>query len=184
MSYFKNTIRPYSSLLALICVLSLICLNSCSSTSSATEGTYWLDVTLKGGEEGIVYLVKETSGKVAAVDSVLAVKGQFTMKGSIDQPELFYLQLKERPSIPIFLETGKITMVGYVDSALSMQVKGSPSHSELMEYMTTYFNFDKKDKALKEEYYAIIGNPDSTGSYQRIKTLMMEVKANTNQKAV
>jgi peroxiredoxin len=65
-------------------------------------------------------------------------KGVFTLKGSIDEPGLYYLVLgKEEPQY-IFLENSNITINGTSKDIKHLTIKGSSSHNDFLAFDKTF----------------------------------------------
>src|SRR5438309_8451645 len=73
---------------------------------------------------------------VVAKDSVR--DGSFTLKGSIPEPGLYFLVLGYQPPQYVYLENAPIHITGSKDDIKNLQVEGSRSHLDFLQFNKTF----------------------------------------------
>ncbi|HHB52157.1 MAG TPA: DUF4369 domain-containing protein, partial [Saprospiraceae bacterium] len=103
---------------------------------------------IKGFTKGTVYLQKVVDTLITVIDSTDVYKnGKFSIGDSIDSPEIYYLQIKEKPdeSLLIFGEQGIVTVSSKIDKfSTAAVVKGSENHDLLTQYKEMIQKFNGK----------------------------------------
>lgn len=144
-------------------VLSLFSiLVSCSNNGSSNGGakgssSYILTGTINGLDSGWAYLYHpEKDSKIP--DSVQIVKGGFEFKGTAAQPEFVLLGYdqhgQKRFPLGFFIENGKISLEGTVDSLYKAEIKGSAAQDEFIKFNALRKPVEEKQKQLYEDYQA------------------------------
>src|SRR5689334_18688772 len=69
---------------------------------------------------------------VIAKDSIR--DGSFTLKGSIPEPGLYFLVVSDQQPQYLYLENSPISITGDRDNIKNLQVQGSRSHTDFLEF--------------------------------------------------
>lgn len=89
---------------------------------------------LADGKVQIVNMSEEHA--VVASDSVK--NGEFTLKGTITEPNLYYLVLSDEQPQYIYLENNPITITGSKADIKNIKIEGSQSHTDFAEFNKTF----------------------------------------------
>ena len=112
---------------------------------------YEIQGHLDGAEAGWAYLSQQKDGKIIHVDSAEIKNGNFTMSGTLEHPDIYYLQVKDkRGALLLFMENNKMTVSGNVDSLWLAKAEGSP-------YQDDYNAYQELLKPYEEQYRALYG---------------------------
>jgi peroxiredoxin len=131
----------------LFLVMGIIILAGCQNN----EG-YEIDGTIKGAEDGMVYLKSLENGKPVTVDSVKITNESFEFSGKVEQP-LFYLAYYNETRMPIvfFIENENITIKANIDSLDKAEITGSPE-TDLFLSFNKEMPFMNRSMKMREEY--------------------------------
>ncbi len=104
---------------------------------------------LDGAVGGKVYLSKQENQKIVHVDSAEIKDGNFKMEGTLDHPDIYYLQVQDkRGYLLLFMENNKLKITGNVDSLWLAKAEGSPYQDEYNAYQESIKPFEDQFKAL------------------------------------
>jgi peroxiredoxin len=88
--------------------------------------------SMRGVNSGTVYLLKMNSyGEILKIDSTDMHGGEFRLRGKVDFPTMYYIQIGKGRPIDIFVENNKIQIRGSVMIPDEIKITGSKSHEEL-----------------------------------------------------
>ncbi len=125
-------------------LITALLLGACSS-----EPHYVVKGKIEGADSVTFYLQKRDASRLVNIDSALAVRGSFKMKGFIEFPEMVMLFAKDtRMRTTFYLENSEITITGTLDSLFNATVTGSKTQDE-------YNSFIESNKPLTEKYTSI-----------------------------
>ena len=117
--------------------------------SCTKEPTYKISGELTGISDGMVYLNQRVEGEYIHIDSSNIESGLFSMQGSIDMPEMYYLIIDgKRGAKSFFLENSEIVITGHADSIRNLKISGSEVHDE-------YDQFSESLKAFYDDFREI-----------------------------
>ncbi len=137
-----------------IFLLAAAILTACSTTPKGPHFT----VTGKiiGSDSAIFVLTKRVEGRNVKIDSAMALKGQFIIKGgAVEYPERVSLTIKgRRAGIPFYLENADIVITGNIDSLSTAKVSGSKTQDEYNEFQSALNLINDKFSVLNEDYKA------------------------------
>ncbi len=130
----------------LFLVMGIIVLAGCQN-----NGGYKIKGTIKGADDGMVYLKSLENGRPVSVDSVKITNESFMFSGKVEQP-LFYLAYYNDTQMPIafFIENENITIEANIDSLDKAKITGSPetdlflSFNKEMPYMSRSMEMRKE----------------------------------------
>ncbi len=74
----------------------------------------------------------------AVVASAMSTNGMFTVKGSVPEPALYLLVLGAEQPLYLYLENAPITVSGNKTDLKSIQIEGSKSHKDFIEFNTVF----------------------------------------------
>lgn len=98
---------------------------SCSPKSS-----YKVKIKLAGAD-GKIFLAQRINGQWTELDSTEFKNGECQFKGSIKNPELYYLKVSSKKEIlPFFIENSVISIIGSADSIDKARISGSMVQDE------------------------------------------------------
>jgi peroxiredoxin len=112
---------------------------------------YEIQGHLDGAETGWAYLSQQKDGKIVHMDSAEIKNGDFSMTGTLEHPDIYYLQVKDkRGALLLFMENNKLTISGNVDSLWLAKAEGSP-------YQEDYNAYQEMLKPYEEQYRVLYG---------------------------
>ncbi len=110
---------------------------ACSKTPS-----YQVEVKISGAE-GKAYLTQRIKGDWIKLDSADFVNGTCMFKGTVKNPDVYYLNVGARKEkLPFFIENAAISIVGKIDSLTAAKVAGSAVHAEFQSVQEKIDNLD------------------------------------------
>ena len=99
---------------------------------------------------GAVYLQQRLDGPFNTIDSAVLTDGKFFFKGTIDYPEMYYLNIKGSKSlIPFFLEPSRINIAVNTSEINKSKISGSASQAEYDKYLD---QLDQYNFRIREDY--------------------------------
>ncbi len=99
--------------------------------SCTEDPTYKISGELDGISDGMAYLDQRIEGEYVHLDSSSIESGLFSMQGSVDMPEMFYLFIDgKRGAKSFFLENSEILISGHADSIRNLKISGSSVQDE------------------------------------------------------
>ncbi len=114
-----------------------------------TTPRYTINGHLNGAVSGTVYLAKQEGQKIVHIDSAEIKDGNFTLSGTLEHPDIYYLQVQnKRGYLLLFLENNKINITGNVDSLWLAKAAGSPYQNEYNTYQEQLKPFENQYKTL------------------------------------
>jgi len=126
-----------------ILILFVLSLFSCQQTPM-----YHLDVRLDGAE-GKAYLSQRIKGDWVKLDSSEMINGEYSFKGSVKNPDLYYFGLgNSSERLVLFIENSNISIAGKVDSLSSAKVTGSSVQDEYLALQSKLNDLDAKGTEL------------------------------------
>ncbi len=109
----------------LLLIVVLLGVFACSKTPS-----YQVNVKLDGAS-GKAYLSQRVSGEWVKLDSADLVNGECLFKGTVKNPEIYYLNIGAgKEKLMFFAENSAISITGKADSLSNAKVSGSAVHGE------------------------------------------------------
>ena len=112
---------------------------SCSKTPS-------YDVKVKlASAEGKAFLSRRDKGEWIKMDSAEFKNGEFLFKGSVKNPEVYYLSLNsQKDRLPFFIENSVISIAGSADSIDKSKISGSMTQDEFQKLQDKLESMDKQ----------------------------------------
>lgn len=151
-------------------VLAVLMISGCSS-----EPQYIIKGSITGADSVKFLLQKRVEGKIIVIDSSIAVKGEFKMKGGrVDHPEYVSLVAENlRRGVSFFLENSEISIKGHIDSLNLARVTGSKTQDEFNTLTKEGESFNQKFSELSIQY----GEASKAGDIQKVTEIRDQYKA-------
>ena len=152
----------------------LIVLFACTS-----KPQFIINGNVKNADNLQVKLVLRMEKEYVTIDSTIISDGKFILKGSVEFPDVAYLEIAEKESKKSFyLENSVITFTGDADSLLNSSIKGSVTEDE---YVKSWKNNIKMTahKAF-HTFYEIDGVDDSQTP---VETTITTITTTQNKKS-
>ncbi|PWK19590.1 TlpA disulfide reductase family protein [Xanthomarina spongicola] len=109
-----------------------------------------------------VKLMKFDDNKDNIIDSTSIQKGEITLKGTVDKPDIYYITIDGvAGNMPIIIENEKMTITFYKDSLLKSVVKGSKENDLLKIYYDDSEVLRMKNAQLGQQYRVAKESNDS-----------------------
>ncbi len=158
----------------LILLLSLIVtLSACESRKS---NEFSINGKIEGKFEGNVYLQKNKDGQFMILDTAVVEDGKFKFKGTIEQPDIYYIGIDEGRFVSFFNEPSDIKIKFHIDSITSPEIKGSTSDDEYRTYMKSLDKHKSAQIGIYTRYNEAARNND-TVQIKSIEAEMNELDA-------
>jgi thiol-disulfide isomerase/thioredoxin len=128
---------------ALCLAIMFLTVLNCRTVASKEYG-YIINGHVDGLKSDSVYLYNTLSNKT---EPAVVKEGNFFFAGKIDYPEMYqiYFDAKMSKWIGLFLENSRISVNGNIDFPDSIQIRGSSSNEE-------YIDYRKSSKQLRSEF--------------------------------
>jgi len=137
---------------------------SCSKTDQ-----YKLTGHIEGFQDGKVYLSKLQDNELVKIDSVDYKNGAFELKGNVNQPDLYFIELQgQRIPIQFFIENSEITIDANVENLRDVKINGSSNQDIYKVFVASQKTFQEKQQALIKEY--------QTANQSKNKVLMDSIR--------
>lgn len=145
---------------------------SASGENSPGDTSYLLTGNIQGLDSGWAYLYHaEKNGEIP--DSARIVNGSFEFKGNAAQPEFALLGYDQngQKKFPLgfFLEGGKMTIKGSLDSLYKADINGSATQEDFKRFNELRKPIEEKQKQLYDQYQmaAMSGDAQKAGEIQK-----------------
>jgi peroxiredoxin len=150
--------------------LIAIAIGACSS-----EPHYVINGKIDGADSVTFLLQKIENGKIVTIDSAIAYKGSFRMKGgAIKYPDLVLLSARNtRMRTQFYLENAEMTITGRLDSLYGAKITGSKTQDEYNGFVTSLNVFSEKYNKVYNDYQMA----EQTGDTAKAAQLMKEIEA-------
>jgi peroxiredoxin len=141
----------------------------------SSEPHYVINGKIDGADSVTFLLQKRDAGKVITIDSAVAYKGSFKMKGgSVKYPELVLLSAKNtRMRTQFYLENAEMTVAGKLDSLYGAKITGSKTQDEYDGLITSLNNFNEKYTKIYNDYQLA----EQSGDTAKVSQLTKEIEA-------
>lgn len=94
-----------------------------------------------------------TTGKSDTLAKAVSAASKFTLKGNIAGPEMYIFSVQDqRGGVPVFLESGSLTMKGDVKELRNAVITGSKSQDDYTAYGKEVKGINEQQSALEAEY--------------------------------
>lgn len=134
-------------LLALLSSFLFACNNPAKDENACN-----IDINIVGVENELVELLAFVDGSIQTVDSLQVDSGVFSFRRELKHPEMYRLKIGSMKPIELFVENGKMTVEGHIDSLDAVKVSGSASHDLFLQFRTGFRAFDDEMSLLYPQY--------------------------------
>jgi peroxiredoxin len=155
--------------------LFYLCVVTGLMAACSSEPHYVINGKIDGADSVTFLLQKREAGKIVSLDSAVAYKGSFVMKGgAVKYPEMVLLTARNsRMRTSFYLENSVITITGKLDSLFAAKITGSKTQNE-------YQGFIDSNKSLSEKYTKIYGEyqlAEQSGDTAKVSKLEKDAAA-------
>ena len=167
---------PMKKHLVLLFALALG-LMACNKTES-----FKVNVSLKNGNDQILYLQKMVENTPIVIDSAVIVNETAVLTATVDNPQILYLlKVKgKRGSMPFFADNKDVTIVGDMNNPQSVEIMASETQAELDAFNEQLEQFSLQIRDLYAVMNEAFANNDSImmDSLNQVGTALMEQQDN------
>jgi peroxiredoxin len=137
---------------AVVMLLSGAMLWSCIDTKN--RETFHISGDIEGIEErAVLYLRLSDGDKLYTKDSTMIQDGHFTLEGSLEYPQMIFLQIGQTNKIiNVFAENSTMEVAGNINNLEETEVKGSETHDQLMAFRAVMEPYDAEYNDLINRY--------------------------------
>lgn len=130
-------------------VFVLVAMTACTS-----EPGYKVSGNLSGLDDStMVFLKARIDGNYVTADSVFAKSGSFEFTGSVDHPDIYYLQVdNKRGSLLLFMDNAEMKITGNADSLWLAKASGSKGQDTYNSYREESASFDQTSAELYQKW--------------------------------
>ncbi len=119
--------------------------NKNSSEANSGNTNYTISGTIDGDFAGAVYLKKRGEGDWILLDSTTAQNNAFEFKGSVIDPEIYYIQFEgNNQYCRLFVENSEIGIKININDIRNPEVTGSKSDKEFKEFQEQSSAYEKQ----------------------------------------
>jgi len=152
-------------------------LMACNKTES-----FKVNVSLKNGNDQILYLQKMVENTPIVIDSAVIVNETAVLTATVDNPQILYLlKVKgKRGSMPFFADNKDVTIVGDMNNPQSVEIMASETQAELDAFNEQLEQFSLQIRDLYAVMNEAFANNDSImmDSLNQVGTALMEQQDN------
>jgi len=129
---------------------------------------YVINGKIEGADSVMFLLQKREAGAMVSVDSAMAYKGSFKMKGGpVTYPEMVLLSVRDsRIRTQFFLENAEITITGKLDSLSGAVISGSKTHDEYSGFIKTIDDLSEQYTEVYNQYQIAAQEGDTAKAAQ------------------
>jgi peroxiredoxin len=130
----------------------------------AADKKFTIQATVTGLKDGSVVSLTDVNNPTDTVAKSIVKKGSFTLKGSVQEPNLYQLNFNgvQKKSM-LFLSNNDITLTGDIGNVQDFQIKGSSSQDDFAKFQQTFNPLFKELTTMNQQIGARGGvNPDDS----------------------
>jgi peroxiredoxin len=120
---------------------------ACNQTPKFT-----IDGTIEGLEDGTVYLKQRVAGNSVTIDSTTSTGGKFSLTGTVEVPDIYYISSGEKFNLSLIVENSKIHISGKADDMKNITITGSVNQDEYKGLETKAQEVGKQMRDLYSKY--------------------------------
>ena len=152
-----------------------------SAQNGIAQTGYTVTGNIQGIEEPYIYLARPVADSFR-VDSAAVTNGQFTFKGSVDEPSRASIMNKERSKgFSIYLENSPIQVSGNFDSLQSIRITGSATQKDADDLKAASAVIEQQEEAAYAKYQEAASKNDT--AQQKIYEARLDSLDNANTAA-
>ena len=146
-----------------IILFAAIIMASCTKTQ---KNQFIINGTVDSVFNGTVYLQKRADGPLITIDSARFSDGKFSIKGTIDYPEVYYLTIPAtKSSVPFFIEQAEITVNINTREIDKTKISGSKNQAAYDSYLDMLDQFNVKIR----EGYQMYNTAEEVGDFEKAR---------------
>lgn len=145
---------------------------------------YTINGNLRQAQEGSYIYIHHKWNNQDVTDSAKIKGGQFSLNGKTPEANMYWITrsryITEQPNLIFFVDGGKTTIKGSLDSIQYASVAGGKTQQDYAEYNTMMMAFGTKQQAIVNAYNVAKSQGDATtmnAKYAEYQAMEKEVKA-------
>jgi hypothetical protein len=151
-----------------ITLLAVVVMASCAKPP---KNQFIITGTVDSVFNGLVYLQKRVDAPLVTIDSAQIAGGKFSLKGTVDYPEVYYLTIPAtKSSVPFFIEPKDITVNINTREINKTKIIGSKTQTEYDHYLDLVDQYNAKMRESLQMYNAAmeVGDPEKARYYDSV----------------
>jgi peroxiredoxin len=151
-----------------ITLLAVVVMASCAKPP---KNQFIITGTVDSVFNGLVYLQKRVDAPLVTIDSAQIAGGKFSLKGTVDYPEVYYLTIPAtKSSVPFFIEPKDITVNINTREINKTKIIGSKTQTEYDHYLDLVDQYNTKIRESYQMYNAAmeVGDPEKARYYDSV----------------
>ncbi|APD07569.1 hypothetical protein UJ101_02066 [Flavobacteriaceae bacterium UJ101] len=148
-------------------IVSFTIIFSCSKTTHEKD-TLTINADIKGLRKATVYLHQNVNGEIVPIDSLqLEDTETFTFTKKATHPDLYWIQIKNRVPMPVFVEPGTpVSLKAHMDSLHTYKAYGTQTQQDLNRFLSYMTDRDASYQVYYNNYALAVQNQDEYGAKQ------------------
>jgi peroxiredoxin len=144
------------------------------AAACSSEPHYVINGNIQGADSVTFVLQKREAGKIVTIDSAVARKGSFKMKGgAVKHPEMVLLSARDsRMRTTFYLENSEITITGALDSLYAVKITGSKTQDEYQGLINSNKPLSDKYSKIYNEFQMAVQSDDTAKASKLRKDAM------------
>lgn len=132
-------------------LIAILAFTACNEQKDLN--TYTVNLTIEGAPDTWVYMEHQIDNKWIKFDSAELKSGKAVFTGELEQPEFFFIKIKDQSNyLPAFIGTGVTTVNGSTTNPNQRSVVGSQSQDEFASLTDSLNAFTRKSRELGMQY--------------------------------
>ncbi len=159
----------------------LSCLIVFSCSKKAEENSLTIEADIKGLRKATVYLYQNPNGEIIPIDSLqVEDTEQFTFTNQIEHPDLYWVQIKNRIPMPVFVEPGiPVSLQAHMDSLHTYKAYGSQTQQDLARFLSYMTDRDVSYQNYYKNYALAVRYQDEYGAKQWLEKMRKNRESKT-----
>lgn len=133
--------------------IAILLISALTFFACTQEPQYTINGEVTGVDQGTVHLQKYEGGEMQTIDSAAIKEGTFVLKGSIEEPQMLFLQVADmqRP-LQLFAENVTMTAKVDVEDPAAFTVEGAPLQEQFSQFQERLMEFNTQIRDLYNQY--------------------------------
>lgn len=155
-------------------------ISSCSKTTTEKDGLT-INADIKGLRKATVYLHQNVNGEIIPIDSLqIEDTESFTFNKKAAHPDLYWIQIKNRIPMPVFVEPGTPVMLkAHMDSLHTYKAHGTQTQQDLTRFLSYMTDRDATYQLYYNNYALAVRNQDEYGAKQWLSKMKKNRESKT-----
>lgn len=160
-------------------LIAFLIIFSCSKKIEKNSLT--IEADIQGLRKATVYLYQNTNGEIIPIDSLqVEDTEQFTFTNQIEHPDLYWIQIKNRIPMPVFVEPGTtVSLKAHMDSLHTYKAYGSSTQKDLTRFLRYMTDRDASYQNYYNNYALAVRNQDEYGAKQWLEKMRKNRESKT-----